>query len=273
VEKEDRIISELFGSTILLALGLGLVLSGVMGLSSFFMDDLLRIKTGFLLRLFWPLTFVLLVQNMLQIVLRGMGRIRLLSVYFFIGRLFYLLMLGLLWYFNRFNLNNVSLSYLSSIGLAVLLFSFLPGPSFRHLRKHIQTLWREVAEYGRHLYTANLLTAFFYHSDKLLLAYFLDARQLGYYALAFTLSAHSLFFQCPFHQRLPRIRPGNRHSQTKTAHQYGLCGGCNRLSARMQPVYCGNLIFRRLCSGPPRFYDSHSGLCGKRSVRSLHHVF
>jgi len=194
VEKDRRTISELFGSTILLTLGLGVFLSGAMGLLSLFIDDLLQIKTAFLLRLFWPLSFVLLLQNMLQIVLRGMGRIRLLSVYFFIGRFFYLLMLGSLLYLNRFHLNTVSLSYLISIGLAVLLFSFLPGPSFKQARTHIRTIWQEVREYGRHLYAANLFTAFFYHSDKLLLAYFLDARHLGYYALAFTLSAPIPYF-------------------------------------------------------------------------------
>ncbi len=194
VEKDEHRISELFGSTILLALTLGIILSAAVGISSFFIDELLQIKTAFLLRLFWPLSFILLLQNMLQIVLRGMGRIRLLSLYFFAGRLIYLLMLGALWYFDRYGLINVSISYLLSIGLAVLLFSFLPGPSFKQARTHIQTIWREVREYGRHLYAANLFTAFFYHSDKLLLAYFLDARQLGYYALAFTLSVPIPYF-------------------------------------------------------------------------------
>ncbi len=194
VETDERTISELFGSTILLTLVLGIVFSIAVGLGSLFIDRLLQIKTAFLLRLFWPLAFVLLLQTMLQIVLRGMGRIRLLSLYFFSGRLFYLIMLGALWYANRFTLQNVALSYLLAIGLTVLLFSILPAPAFKHIRTHMRTIRREVLEYGRHLYAANLLTAFFYHSDKLLLAYFLDARQLGYYALAFTLSAPIPYF-------------------------------------------------------------------------------
>jgi len=194
IEKNISNAREIFGATLFYTLLLGLLLNLVVFASSFFIDSILEVKIGFLLKILWPLTFVLLLQNMLLIVLRGFGFIKHLSVFYFLSRLIYIIIMAALVYYGIFHLQSTALAFLVSIAIAVLIFSSLLKPSFSGFKKQVKLLYHEILAYGHHLYLANIFSAFFLHIDKLFLAYFLDARQLGYYALAYTITAPMPYF-------------------------------------------------------------------------------
>ena len=193
-QKDVRDSRQLLGTTLLITLILGVILSFFIFASSFMVDAIFEIKISFLLRLLWFFTFALLFQILLQVALRGLGNIKQLSIYYFTPRLIYLCLMGLLLYYGVFTLTNTAGAFLISIVLTVIVFIFLAKPVFRNIKIRIKQIKDEVLSYGRHLYVANIFSAFFLHIDKLFLAYFLDARQLGYYALAFTISAPLPYF-------------------------------------------------------------------------------
>jgi O-antigen/teichoic acid export membrane protein len=188
VSKDRQNSRQLYSSTLLLAIFLGMLFSlSILGLSAFY-DSIFEIKIGILLLSFAPFSFILLLQFMLHILLRGLGQITKLSLYTFLPRLFYLLCLIPLVTMGIFTLYNTLMIYFITLIIVVLGFALSIKLSFVNIKKNIYHLFSGVKEFGSHLYIANILSTFFYHSDKILLAYFLDAEQLAFYSLAFALT-------------------------------------------------------------------------------------
>lgn len=194
VEKQQENSRELRGAVLVFTLVLGILLSFFILIFSGYADLIFNIKIGFLLKAFWPFAIFLPLQNMLQVVLRGIGHISKLSIFYFLSRLFYLIMMAGLLYFGAFHLQSSIMAFLISATATVVFFSVLLQPSFKYLKKHLKQLTEEVLSYGHHLYLVNILSGVFLHVDKLLLAYFLNATQLGYYMLAYSISAPISYF-------------------------------------------------------------------------------
>ncbi|MBD3225333.1 MAG: oligosaccharide flippase family protein [Caldithrix sp.] len=188
VEPEVSHTRRYLAATLTLTLFLGLLLSLSILILSRFFDAVFETRIGFLLWTFWPLAVVVMLQGMLQITLRGLSYIRLLSVYMFLPRLLYVLLMAALMAAGLFTLKSTLLTFLLTLLVVSLWLIYRLQPQFTEWKSYIGRLLQEVREFGAHLYLANILTAFIYHSDKLILAYFIDARQLAYYALAFALT-------------------------------------------------------------------------------------
>jgi O-antigen/teichoic acid export membrane protein len=141
-----------------------------------------------------PLVFVILFQNMLLITLRGSGEIKKLSWFTFAPRLIYVIVLIFLVFTNSFTLNSTSLSFLLSILFVNLIFSILIKPVFTDVKKNIALLFSEIRTFGRYLFVANIASMLIFSMDKFMLAYFLEADQLAFYALAFTLTVPLVHF-------------------------------------------------------------------------------
>lgn len=185
---------EFFGATVVLTVIIGLALNIAVLLISLFFDTIFEIKIGFLLFLFWPLVFPILIQTMLQTTLRGFNYTGLLSVFTVTPRLLYLSSLLLLIFCGVFTLRNTILGYLVTLLLSSVLIMVFIKPRFQHLKECIFSISSGIKSFGSHLYLANIFSIFSIHADKLILAYFLDARQMAYYALAYTLTAPIPYF-------------------------------------------------------------------------------
>jgi O-antigen/teichoic acid export membrane protein len=59
---------------------------------------------------------------------------------------------------------------------------------FSQFRQSASRLLKEVKTFGFQMYWAELIHVFLYHIDKLFIGYFLNAEQLAYYSLAFTVT-------------------------------------------------------------------------------------
>lgn len=188
IETQPSAAKRYLAGTVVLTAGIGILLSVILLILSQFFDRIFETKIGFLLWAFWPLAIVVVLQNMLQIVLRGLSYIRMLSVYMFLPRLLYVLLMVVLMAAGIFTIKTTLLAFLVTLLIVSVYFIYDLKPVFQDLKQNLKRLLREIREFGAHLYTANILTAFINHSDKLILAYFIDARQLAYYALAFALT-------------------------------------------------------------------------------------
>jgi O-antigen/teichoic acid export membrane protein len=194
IEKNTQTAREYYGSNLIITLVLGVLLNLTILIISLFFNSIFEIKIGKLLYVFSPLVFVILLQVMLQTVLRGFNYIRMLSAFTILPRLLYILALVVLLFIERFTLNTTLSAYLFTLLIVCILFSLLLEPKFNHIKKRFAVLKEEIKTYGSNLYIANIFTAFSFHSDKLILAYFVEANQLAYYALAFALTAPIPYF-------------------------------------------------------------------------------
>ena len=205
---------KLQGTLYLMTMILGILFILFIWMWAPFSDLFFEIKIGSLLIMLSPLVFVILFQNMLLITLRGSGEIKKLSWFTFAPRLIYVIVLIFLVFTDSFTLNSTSLSFLLSILFVDFIFIILAKPIFANFKENIVLLFFEIKIFGRHLFVANIASMLIFYTDKFMLAYFLEADQLAFYALAFTLtvplahfsSALSLSMYKEFANQ-PRINP------------------------------------------------------------------
>ena len=194
IEKNPDTSQKIYAANLILTFILAILLAIFIYILSQIFDSIFEIKIGFLLFAFAPLTIAVLFQAMLFVILRGFNYIGMLSSYTVIPRFVYVVIIGILLFTNKFNLHNSLFAFLGSLLIISVLFAFLIRPKFSEFRKYLNILKSEVKNFGSHLFVANISTAFFYNSDKLILAYFVDAEKLAYYALAFSLTASIPYF-------------------------------------------------------------------------------
>lgn len=194
VEKDSTVIKQYHGANLIFTLILGVFLNISILILSLFFDNIFEIHIGSLLHSFSPFVFAILLQIMIQTVLRGFNYIGMLSTYTLLPRLVYILSLIALLSLGKFNLNTTLGAFLLTLLGICLLYAFLLKPRFNHLKERFNTLLSEIKNFGSNLYLANIFTAFSFHTDKLILAFFIDAEQLAYYSLAFTLTAPISYF-------------------------------------------------------------------------------
>jgi O-antigen/teichoic acid export membrane protein len=194
IEKDRVQARKIFGSLIIASLVLGLLLNLSILTFASFADRIFSIPVAFLLIIFWPLAMSVAWQNMLQIVLRGFSYISILSIYLMSPRILYLIFLVVLISGGMFTLTGSLNAFLFSSLIAVMMCILFLKPLFTGIRTNFRRLLEESRSYGSHLYIANVMSTCFVHLDKLIIGYFLDARQLAYYTLAFTLTAPIPYF-------------------------------------------------------------------------------
>ena len=175
---------------------LGILLSVTIFILSHFFDNIFEIKIGALLLIFSPLILAIMLQIMLQTVLRGLNYIGILSTFTLMPRLIYIITLAALLTLEQFTLKSTLGAFLLSMLTVCVFYAILIKPKFSNLKERFNSLITEVKSFGSNLYIANIFTAFSFHSDKLILAFFIEADQLAYYALAFTLTAPIPYFLC-----------------------------------------------------------------------------
>jgi O-antigen/teichoic acid export membrane protein len=194
IEKNFMVIREYYAANLIFALILGVLLNITILFLSVFFDNIFEIHIGSLLFIFSPFVFAILLQIMIQTVLRGFNYIGMLSTYTLMPRLVYILSLAALISLRKFNLNTTTGAFLLTLLGVCLIYAFLLKPRFNQLKERFNSLLSEIKNFGSNLYIANIFTAFSFHIDKLILALFIDAKQLAYYSLAFTLTAPIPYF-------------------------------------------------------------------------------
>jgi len=194
VERDYGTIREYYGANLIITLLMGVVLNITIMLLSLFFDKIFEIHIGYLLLVFSPFVFAILLQIMIQTVLRGFNYIGMLSTYTILPRLVYVLSLAVLISTERFTLYTSTGTFLLTLLFVCLFYAFSLKPKFNLLKKRLFTLLSEIKTYGSNLYFANIFSAFILYIDKLILAFYIDASQLAYYSLAYTLAAPIPYF-------------------------------------------------------------------------------
>ena len=194
IEKNPVTIREYYGANLIFTVALGFLLNVAILILSLFFDKIFEIKIANLLFVFSPFVLAILLQIMIQTVLRGLNYIGLLSSYTLLPRLVYILTLIVLLSLRKFTLKSTTSAFLLTLLVVSLVYALLLKPRFNQLMERFSKLLNEIKSFGSNLYLANIFTAFSLYSDKLILAFFISAEQLAYYALAFTLTAPIPYF-------------------------------------------------------------------------------
>ena len=194
VENNIQINREFYGANLVLSLVLGLFLNITIWILSLFFDEIFEIHIGNFLSSFSPFIIAVLLQTMIQTVLRGFNYMGVLTTFTIMPRFVYILTMSILITLGSFNLSTTTGGFLLTLLGVCLIYVFYLRPRFNQLLERLKELLFEIKNFGSNLYFANIFTAFTLYVDKIILAFYIDANQLAYYSLAYTLAAPIPYF-------------------------------------------------------------------------------
>jgi O-antigen/teichoic acid export membrane protein len=188
LSERDTDYRKLLAGSISLAFFSYLIFTAVLFFTRGLIDRIFSVEISHLIEMFFPLAGIYLFYDLWQKNLRGAEKIYQLSWLITGPRLIYLISLVILALLNLFNLYSSLFTNLLSLLIVVLYFFFSNKPDFSQLTASLRKIRNEIRTFGIHMYWGELINAFLYQVDKLLIAFFLDAEQLAYYSLAFTIT-------------------------------------------------------------------------------------
>lgn len=189
---------ETIGALAFITFGIGVLLALLIFAASFFIDDLFHTKVNPLFRALSPIVIILPFAQLVPQLATGANRITALSYFSVIPRSLYILMAGSLLLLAPYRIGVSHLIVINSAAMLVVIFFIMRSfqPSFHNLRANLKRVWNRNKDYGFHLYLGQLADKSTYRLDGILISYFVNTMQLGFYNLATALASPiSMFSQ------------------------------------------------------------------------------
>lgn len=172
------------GSLIVIGAVVSLLFAGVVFALAPIADRVFSLELGALLITIAPLAPAIVAPFALDQILKGLGRTQLLAVWQTLPRVLFLILVVLAGIAGRLSPLTATALFLATALIPAVFLSIALRPSVRGLVPHLREIAAEHRRFGRNLYAGKLVNLASYNSDKLLLGYFHDARDVGYYSLA-----------------------------------------------------------------------------------------
>lgn len=155
---------------------------------SFFQDQIYNNNLGAVMRLFSPLLFLFPLRLCLEGIMIGSNQIYKLSLFRLLPKVLYLIFaLVINWLFD-FTLHSALLIHFSALIIIVIIIAILLKPKFEKLKEHWQFIKKENKSYGFPVYISHIANTATMRVAALSIAFFIDNTNVGYYALAITVS-------------------------------------------------------------------------------------
>ncbi|MBN2570802.1 MAG: oligosaccharide flippase family protein [Ignavibacteriales bacterium] len=179
----------IFGNLLLIASVISIILILIIiGLSSF-QENIFNNKLGYILRIFAPLLFVFPFQFCIDNILQGTNKIFSLSLFRLLPYLLYFVSAIIIYYYFSYTLLTVLTLQMGSLTLIIVIFVYYLKPKFGDIKKYFNKLKKENKEYGKQVYIGFLTGVASSYLSIFLISYFIDNVNVGYYALAISLTS------------------------------------------------------------------------------------
>jgi O-antigen/teichoic acid export membrane protein len=187
-KKHESIKYQLMGSLFFLALVMSVVLMTAIFVFSFFEDHIFQNELGWILRVFVPFLLIFPLQKCLENVMQGDNKIYELSVFRIGPSVIYIIGMMLFNYFIPMSLIPALALRLTSFAVVIVAVIFILKPKFKNFKDTISIIWQENRGYGFHVYIGIIAGVASVRLGGLSIGYFLDTTQVGFFALASTVS-------------------------------------------------------------------------------------
>jgi len=182
--QNDREEREIVGASTAIFALIGLSYSLFIFGASFSIDTIFHTYIGHILKLVAILLMINPMQLLLNVLMQGSNKIGLLSAFRIAPRILYIMGVLILLAFSAINVISLILLKIG-IAISVILFTLkILKPSFEYLRQNIKKLGTTNRKYGLHLYVGKIVQHSTRKLDGILISYFADTTNLGFYSLA-----------------------------------------------------------------------------------------
>ena len=179
---------ELLGSSILIMLSMSFLVVLFFYVFSFFSDNIFDNTLGNTIRFFSPFFFVIIVSMGLEKILQGNNKIYHLSFIRFSPKTIYLIFGLIIYSFFTYNLYYALAIHFISLFLFQLIIIISLKPKFSNIKKNINKIFTETQNFGLHIYTGVISGVATKHLGGIMVAFYLDTINVGYFALAKTIT-------------------------------------------------------------------------------------
>ena len=179
---------ELLGSSILIMISMSFIVVLFFYGFSFFSDNIFDNTLGKTIRFFSPFFFVIIVSMGLEKILQGNNKIYHLSFFRFSPKISYLIF-GLFIYSSfTYNLYYALAIHFISLSLFQICIIMSLKPQFSNIKKNIKKIVTETKNFGFYIYTGVISGVATKHFGGIMVAFYLDTINVGYFALAKTIT-------------------------------------------------------------------------------------
>ena len=153
----------------------------------FFIDDILKVEIGYQLRIYSPLLFAFTARFFILSWGIGLNKIVSLSISVIVLKFLDLILVAVFFIvMGSSNFNLALLAQLLPYWLVASVFIVWLKPSFKNIKQNLKLIWKTNKDYGMKVYMGQIANQATYRLDKVFLAYFLDAKTVGFYSIADT---------------------------------------------------------------------------------------
>ncbi len=180
----QKVQKEITGAGIIYFLITGVIYSGFILLSSYFIDSVYGLGLGSIFRSLSILAPLFLFRFFVNAIAIGTGKVLGISIYEISGRVIFLCSMLVLIYHKSFTLESVVFFNLLSMGMGAIIIGSIYSPSFQNLRPTMSRLWDKNRKHGFPLFLGGALQQSTYRLDEMMIPYFVGSTELGFYTLA-----------------------------------------------------------------------------------------
>ena len=184
-EKKQELIGSLFFITIIASA----IISVAMFIYSFFQDELFGTQNlGWTIRIFSLFLFVYPFETFIEKLLEGDNRISDLALTRIIPRFIYLGIIFIVSLETPVGLNAALIVHMLSLGMALAYVYYAVKPSFHNLKENVALVREMNKHHGMPMYLGTLIGQGSGYLGTMIISYFLDNTNVGYYMLAQTIA-------------------------------------------------------------------------------------
>lgn len=175
---------KIFGASIIIACVI-FVLFLLFSLAiSFLLDIIFDDKIGHIIRISSFVSWSFTIPFFMELILKGSNHIGYLAGFNIFSKILFVVFLLILFVFEGLAPLNALLSFSLSYALAFVIYGCILRPNFSGFSEILRTINLENKRYGMHVYVGRVIDVSTYNIDRLLIGYFISAKDVGFYGLA-----------------------------------------------------------------------------------------
>lgn len=189
INEDKTIEKEIIGASIAIVFGISILLFITIFAISFLVDNIFEDKIGYIIRLASIVSWSFVLPFFMELILKGSNHIEYLSGFNILWKILFLVFIIILYVGNMLIPLYVVLSFSITTIVSAIFFIYKLEPSFINLKKNIYNLNNENKVYGVHLYVGRVIDTATQQLDKLLIGFFVGAKDVGLYSLASSIAS------------------------------------------------------------------------------------
>ena len=175
---------KIFGASIIIVCVIAALFLLFTMIVSFLLDIVFNDKVGHIIRISSFISWSFVIPFFMELILKGSNHIGYLAGFNIFSKILFVVFLFLLFIFERLTPLNALLLFSLSYALAFVIYGCILRPNFSGFYEILRTINLENKRYGIHVYIGRVIDVSTYNIDRLLIGYFIGAKDVGFYGLA-----------------------------------------------------------------------------------------